>query len=117
MDTNGKVVAKLNQLFVKPGKKSEAEMISKIKEGVYINELQGLHSGMNARSGNFSLPSAGFMIRDGKLAEPLSMITIADNLMNVFNNIKDIANNLELVITTSTTCPSVYVKKISVTGK
>ncbi len=117
VDTNGKVIAKLNQLFVKPGRKSEAEMISKIKEGVYINELQGLHSGMNARSGNFSLPSAGFMIRDGKLAEPLSMITIADNLMNVFNNIKDIANNLELVITTSTTCPSVYVKKISVTGK
>lgn len=113
----GKAIAKLNQIFVKPGKKSEQELISKIKEGVYINDLQGLHAGMNGRSGNFSLQSAGFMIRDGKLAEPLALITIAGNLLEVFKDIKDIANNSELILRTSTTCPSVYVKKISVTGK
>jgi len=113
----GKAHAKLNQIFVKPGRKSEEEIIAGIKEGVYINDLQGLHAGMNQRSGNFSLQSAGFMIRDGKLAEPLALITVADNLLNLFNNIKDIANNSKLVIQTSTTCPSIYVKKISITGK
>lgn len=113
----GKTVAKLNQLFVKPGRKSEKEMIASIKEGVYINDLQGLHAGINGRSGNFSLQSAGFMIRDGKLAEPLSLITVAGNLLELFANIKDIANNSELIIRTSTTCPSIYVKKLSVTGK
>jgi len=113
----GKAHAKLNQIFVKPGRKSEEEMIAGVKEGVYINDLQGLHAGMNQRSGNFSLQSAGFMIRDGKLAEPLALITVADNLLNLFNNIKDIANNSKLIIQTSTTCPSIYVKKVSITGK
>lgn len=116
-NVGGKTVARLNQLFVKPGKKSEEQLIASIKEGVYIDDLQGLHAGMNQRSGNFSLQSAGFMIRDGKLAEPLALITVADNLLNVFNNIKDIANNSKLVIQTSTTCPSIYIKKISITGK
>ena len=113
----GKTVAKLNQLFVKPGRKSEEEIFASIKEGVYITDLQGLHAGMNQRSGNFSLQAAGFMIRDGKLAEPLALITVADNLLNLFNNIKDIANNSKLIIQTQMTCPSIYVKKISVTGK
>ena len=113
----GKTIAKLNQLFVKPGRKSEAEMMSSIKEGVYIDDLQGLHAGINGRSGNFSLQSAGFMIRDGKLAEPLALITVAGNLLELFANIKDIANNSKLIVRTATTCPSIYVKKLSVTGK
>ena len=113
----GKTVAKLNQLFVKPGRKSEQEMLSGIKEGVYITDLQGLHAGINPRSGNFSLQSAGFMIKDGKLAEPLALITIAGNLLEMFNNIKDVGNNLKLITQTSITCPSISVKKMSITGK
>ena len=113
----GKTAAKLNQIFVKPGRKSEEEMMASIKEGVYIDDLQGLHAGMNPRSGNFSLQAAGFMIRDGKLAEPLALITVAGNLLEVFANIKDIANNSKLVFRTSCTCPSIYVKKMSITGK
>lgn len=117
VNVGGKTIAKLNQIFVKPGRKSEEELIAGIKEGVYINDLQGMHAGMNQRSGNFSLQSAGFMIRDGKLAEPLSLITVADNILNVFMNVKDIGSNSKLVISTSTTCPSILIKKMSITGK
>ena len=73
---------------------TEVINISKIKEGVYISELEGLHAGMNEKSGNFSLQTCGFMIRDGKIAEPLSLITLAGNLVEVFNGIKEIANKL-----------------------
>ena len=72
---------------------------------------------MNQRSGNFSLQSEGFMIRDGKLAEPLALITVAGNLLEVFNSIKEVGNNLKLITQTSITCPSIYVKKLSITGK
>ena len=89
----GKAKASMEYIVVKPGRKSEEEILSKIKEGVYITDLEGLHAGLNARSGNFSLQAQGFMIRDGKIAEPLSLITLAGNLQNIFNNIKDIANN------------------------
>ena len=102
---------------IKGGKKSEEEMLSSIKEGVYITELTGLHSGMNPQSGNFSLQAAGFMIRDGKKAEPLALITIADNLINVFYNIKCVANNNKLVIFNQMSCPSIQVGKIAISGK
>ena len=92
-------------------------MLSTIKEGVYITELSGLHSGMNAQSGNFSLQCAGFMIRDGKKAEPLALITVAGNLLNVFNNIKCIANNNKLVISNQMLCPSILFGKMAISGK
>ena len=102
---------------VKGGSKTEEEMISSIEEGVYITELQGLHSGMNAHSGNFSLQCSGFMIRNGKKAEPLALITVAGNLLNVFNNIKCVANNNKLVIGNQMSCPSIYVGKLAIAGK
>ena len=113
----GKAKADVGYVQVKGGKKSEAEMISSIKEGVYITELTGLHSGMNPHSGNFSLQCAGFMIRNGKRAEPLALITVAGNLINVFNNIKCVANNNKLVIGNQMSCPSVYVGKMAISGK
>ena len=113
----GKAHASMVNIVVKPGRKSEEEILSKIKEGVYINELHGLHAGMNAQSGNFSLQAEGFMIRDGKLAEPLSLITVAGNLVDVFMGIKDIANNSEFLVESGATTPSILVKKLTVTGK
>ena len=115
--SGAKAKADVGYVEVKPGKKTEEEMLSGIKEGVYLTELSGLHSGMNAQSGNFSLQCAGFMIRDGKKAEPLALITVADNLINVFKNIKCIANNTKLVIGNQTSCPSILVGKMAISGK
>ena len=113
----GKASAGTGYTIVKGGNKSEDEMLSNIKEGIYLTELTGLHSGMNAQSGNFSLQCAGFMIRDGKKAEPLALITVAGNLLNVFNNIKCIANNNKLVISNQMFCPSILVGKLPISGK
>ena len=112
-----KMVAVPNYFYVKPGKKTFEDMIKNIKEGVYITDLQGLHAAMNAKSGNFSLQAQGFMIRDGKVAEPLTLITAAGNLVDVFNNIKDIASDLKLCIMDGCSSPSVYIKKMAISGK
>lgn len=104
-------------LTVKPGRKSKNELFSEIKEGILINDLQGLHSGMNSHSGNFSLPCAGFMIRDGKIAEPVALITVADNLVNMFSNIKGLSKETEMVIRTTTQCPYIYISKMAISGK
>lgn len=111
-----RAMASLNYSYVKPGKKSFDEMISGIKEGVYITSLEGLHAGMNARSGNFSLQAQGFMIRDGKVAEPLSLITLAGNLLELFMAVKDVANDSEFQLN-GLESPSLYIKKLAVSGK
>lgn len=109
--------ANVNYVVVKPGKKTEDEIISTIKEGVYLTELSGLHSGVNPQSGNFSVQCAGFMIRDGKKAKPLALITVADNLINVFKNIKAVSSNSKLITFKEMMCPSIYVGKLAISGK
>lgn len=114
--TGSKAVASTALVSVKPGKKTEEEIFSSIKEGVYLNNLEGMHAGMNSHSGNFSLQCSGFLIKNGKLAEPLSLITVADNLLNLFNNIKEIGNNIELVNQYEMECPSMLIKKMAISG-
>lgn len=115
--SGSKAAADTAFLVVKPGRKSKNELLSEIKEGILINDLQGLHSGMNAQSGNFSLPCGGFMIRDGKIAEPVSLITVAGNLVDTFSNIKALSRETELIIRNATECPYIYISKMAISGK
>ena len=103
-------------LSIKTGRKSEAELIAKVKQGVYISSVAGLHSGLNAQSGNFSLQAEGFMIRDGKIAEPLSLITVAGNLLDLFMGVREVGNNPELQLS-GISAPSLLIKSLAVSGK
>lgn len=101
---------------IKPGRLSEADLLAKVKTGVYISSVQGLHVGLNPQSGNFSLQAEGFMIRDGKIAEPLSLITVAGNLLDLFLSVRDVANNSELQLS-GITAPSLLIKSLAISGK
>ena len=101
---------------IKPGKLTEEQLFEKVNEGLYITSLQGMHSGLNPQSGNFSLIAQGFMIKEGKLAEPVSLITVAGNLFTLFNDVKEVGSNVELK-TNSYSVPSLYIKELQVSGK
>ncbi|MCF0108167.1 MAG: TldD/PmbA family protein [Bacilli bacterium] len=101
---------------VKPGKKSQEQLFEEVEEGVYITEVSGLHAGLNAQSGNFSLQSSGYLIKNGKRDRGLDIITISGNLMDIFKDVISVGNDLEL-FTSGTLCPSLLIKKITVSGK
>jgi Predicted Zn-dependent proteases and their inactivated homologs len=103
-------------IFVKGSKKPFADMIAPIKEGVFITEIAGLGTGMNAQSGDFSCQAQGFMIRDGKLAEPLNLITLSGNLLQMLQDVKGFDNAMKLN-TDSITCADAYIKKMAIGGK
>lgn len=113
----GKAKAGTVNAIVKPGKKSLEQLFEDIKEGVYITSIEGLHAGMNAKSGNFSLQAEGFMIRDGKKAEPLALITVAGNLVELFMNVKEVGSDSELDLGSGVTSPSIKIKKLAISGK
>lgn len=69
-------------LWLQPGTLSPAALMADIREGLYVTELIGM--GLNGITGDYSRGAAGFMIRDGKLAEPVSEITIAGKLQEMF---------------------------------
>ncbi len=69
-------------LYLAAGSLSPAELMADIKLGLYVAELIGM--GVNGVTGDYSRGAAGFMIRDGALAEPVAEITIAGNLLEMF---------------------------------
>lgn len=113
---SGKIGIDTVNLVVKPGRKSEEELISSIKEGVYITRLMGLHAGINPQSGNFSLQAEAFIIVNGKIDKPLRMITVAGNLLEMFEGVQGVANNSELM-SSSITSPSILVKSLVITSE
>ena len=110
----GKVGTSMANIVLKPGKKSEEELFREVNEGIYITSVEGLHAGMNAQSGNFSLQAKGFLIENGKKGKPVCLITVAGNLFDVFKNIKEVASNSNRH--GKTIASSVYLKSIAVSG-
>jgi PmbA protein len=107
-------------MYLENGDLTEEELLAKAGEGVYITDLSGLHAGANAVSGDFSLQSAGFMIRDGKKCEYVKSFTVAGNFYDLLKNIAALANNCHLPNAMGSTAfgaPSVLVENLSIAGK
>lgn len=103
-------------LYVKPGKKSKEELCEFIKNGIQITSVQGLHAGMNAMSGDFSLQASGYMIENGKITTPVKLITIAGNLFTMFKDIQEVGNDV-FVTYGGISSPSVVIKSLAISGK
>ncbi|GHF20998.1 modulator protein [Kordiimonas sediminis] len=71
-----------SNLYMAAGTVSKDDLIADIKDGVYITELIGM--GVNGVTGDYSRGAAGHRIRNGVIAEPVSEITIAGNLKEMF---------------------------------
>ena len=105
---------------IEPGDKSRDELFALAGEGIYITELKGLHAGANPVSGDFSLESAGFMIRDGKKAEAVKSFTVAGNFFDLLKSISALGEKLERGVATGFTgfaSPDVLVPEMSIAGK
>jgi PmbA protein len=72
-------------LYMDNGSISRDELIGEIKSGLYVTELIGF--GVNGLTGDYSRGAAGFWIEDGALAYPVSEVTIAGNLKDMFLNL------------------------------
>ncbi len=71
-----------SNLYLEPGSLSPQALIKETGRGLYVTELIGF--GVNGVTGDYSRGAAGFWIEDGELAYPVSEITIAGNLKDMF---------------------------------
>jgi PmbA protein len=83
-----------------------------IKSGLYVTELIGM--GVNGVTGDYSRGAAGFWIEDGKLAYPVSEITIAGNLKDMFARMRA-ADDLEFRY--GTDAPTVRIDAMALAGR
>ena len=69
-------------LSIEPGERSPEELIRSLKTGFYVTEVFG--QGVNMVTGEYSRGASGFWIENGELAYPVSEVTIASNLKDMF---------------------------------
>ena len=82
-------------LQVVPGNKTQEQLVAGVSDGVLVQSVQGLHSGVNAVSGDFSTGASGLMIRNGITAEPVREFTIASTLQRMLLDIVEIGGDIE----------------------
>jgi PmbA protein len=77
-----------------PGDVAPEQLVASIDNGILVQEVSGMHSGVNSISGDFSTGAAGVRIRNGSLAEPVKEFTIASTLQRMLNDIAAIGSDL-----------------------
>lgn len=112
----GKIGSDVAALFIKPGNKNQEELFEMVGEGIYITELEGLHAGINAVSGNFSLKAEGFLIKDGKKDHPVALITVSGNLLKLFQDVIAVGSDAKMQLG-GVSAPSFVIRKLSISGK
>jgi PmbA protein len=109
--TGGPPSPSTTNFYMEAGKLSPDELMADIREGLYLTELMGM--GVNGVTGDYSRGAAGFWIENGKIAYPVSEITIASNLKEMFRNLTP-AN--DLVFRYGTNAPTLRVEGMTIAG-
>jgi PmbA protein len=99
-------------LHLEPGKDSPEALISDIKEGFYITDLIG--SGVNGVTGDYSRGASGFWIENGKIGFPVSEVTIAGHLFDIF---KSLTPASDLTFRYGVDSPTVRIEGLTVAGR
>ena len=98
-------------LYMEAGRRTPDELIAGIGEGLYVADLIGM--GVSIVTGDYSRGAAGFWIENGKLGYPVSEITIAGHLSDIFRSVEP-ANDLTFRF--GTNAPTLVVEGLTVAG-
>lgn len=101
-----------SNLWLEAGSETPDSLMQDIKLGLYVTELIGM--GVNGLTGDYSRGAGGFLIRNGALAEPVSEVTIAGNLLAMF---KAMIPANDLVFRGSVNAPTVRIDGMTVAGQ
>lgn len=99
-------------LYLEPGARTPEDLIADIDQGFYVTQMMG--SAVNGLTGDYSRGATGFWIENGKIAHPVSEVTVAGNLKDMFRRLEP-ANDLEF--RTGIDSPTIRIDGMTVAGK
>ena len=109
--TSGPPSPTTSNFYLEKGKLSFDALLGDIKSGLYITDLIGF--GVNGVTGDYSRGASGFWIENGKKAWPVSGLTVAGNLKDMFLNMTA-ANDLQFK--SSTNAPTMRIEGMTIAG-
>lgn len=101
--------------ILQPGKSKESELFQQYDKAIEIVALQGMHSGANTISGDFSLSGEGFLYENGKRKHSLKQFTVSGNFLKMLQDVEMIADNFRFN-TGSFGSASVLIKELAISG-
>jgi PmbA protein len=99
--------------FIPAGEMAPGDIIKSVRNGFYVTELIGF--GVNVVTGDYSRGAAGLWIENGELAFPVSEVTIASTLQEMFARIEAIGSDLEFRSAMSS--PTLLIGEMTVSGQ
>jgi PmbA protein len=99
-------------LWVEPGAVTAAELIEDVVQGLYVTDLIGF--GVNGITGDYSRGAAGFWIEGGEPTYPVSEVTVAGNLIDIFAKLMP-AN--DLTFRTGMDAPTLRIDGMTIAGR
>jgi PmbA protein len=119
LETNGRgarsgtsVSASSTNLSIEPGDRTPEELMKAIGTGFYVTEVFG--QGVNMVTGEYSRGASGFWIENGEIAFPVSEVTIASNLKDMFMRMIP-ANDLDRDF--GTAAPTLVIEGMTLAGQ
>ena len=101
----------VSNLYMSPGKKTNLELIKSIDQGFYITEMLGMS--FSQVTGDYSRGASGYWIEKGEKAYPVSEVTIAGNILDMYNMLTP-ASDLKMI--TGIDAPTLMIDKMIVAG-
>tara|TARA_Y100001970_G_scaffold293928_1_gene444726 strand:+ start:14914 stop:16260 length:1347 start_codon:yes stop_codon:yes gene_type:complete len=101
-----------SNLYLEAGEVDPTDLFSDISTGLYVTDLMGM--GVNLVTGDYSRGASGFMIENGEITHPVSEITIAGNLGEMFQKLSP-AN--DLVFKYGIDAPTIRIEDMMVAGR
>lgn len=112
METTGNAGG-LHNLTVEPGTMDQTQLIKTMGTGLLVTDLMG--QGVNMVTGDYSRGAAGFWVENGEIQYPVDEVTIAGNLAQMFKDLAEVGNDVDL--RGNTRCGSLLVEKMTVAGE
>lgn len=103
-------------MVLKSGKESRSQLLAKMGSGVWLQELNGFHSGYNGTTGDFSLPGEGYWVENGEIKYPIGPFVVSGNLVSLFKSIVGIGNEWHTRSSVHR-APDVLIEGLSYAGK
>jgi len=107
-----------SNLFFQPSDTKPDELLEKLGDGLLIVELNGLHSGADAISGDFSLAARGYKVEGGKRGQSVDQITLAGNFFELLRDVELVADDLKFGFPGGACygSPTILISQLSVAG-
>jgi len=104
-------------LVVRPGEGDLAAVLARVGEGLYVDSVAGLHSGVNPISGEISVGATGRLIEGGAAGAPVREVTIATDFARLLGSVCDLGGDARWIpFYGSVRTPSLVVQEIAVSG-